>query len=279
MALLILKLTLVPLVLAVITLAGRRWGPTVAGLLAGLPVVAGPIVLLLAHEQGVAFGRTAALAALAAIAGLLVFGVAYSHLAQRWTWPVALTGGISAWLLTAVGLLVLPTTLAASLAAALAALVLAPRLLPLPPPTPSPVTSRAATAHDLPWRMTAGALLTLTVTSLAATVGDTASGLLAAFPVLGTVLAVYTHRSRGAEAVAALYRGMVRGLYAFAAFFAALTLTLPHAALGTAAATAVLAALIATTMERFRFGSGFFACPYRRWRRRITPHSGQMAQE
>ena len=244
-SLLLLKLTLVPLVLAGVTLAGRRFGPGVAGRLAGLPVVAGPIVLLLAHEQGVSFGQAAATAALAAIAALLAFGVAYSHLARRWAWPIALTGALGAWLLAALALLGLPQTLLAALAAAVTALLLTPRLLPSAAPTAPP---QATAGDDLPWRMLAGALLTLTVTGVAAVVGDAASGLLAAFPVLGSVLAVSTHRSRGAAAVTTLYRGMVRGLRAFAAFFGALALGLPQVGLVTAAAGALVAALLVATM-------------------------------
>ncbi|MGF6700501.1 hypothetical protein OKW38_005113 [Paraburkholderia sp. MM5496-R1] len=53
--LLALKLVLVPAFLAALTAAARVWGPSVAGWLAGLPVVAGPIMLLLAVERGPAF--------------------------------------------------------------------------------------------------------------------------------------------------------------------------------------------------------------------------------
>lgn len=247
-ALLLLKLTLVPLVLAGVTLAGRRFGPGMAGRLAGLPVVAGPIVLLLAHEQGAGFAQAAATGAIAAIAALLAFGVVYSHLARRRAWPLALSGALGAWLLAALALLGLPQTLLAALAAAGAALLLTPRLLPAAAPTaPTALTAPTAptaptTGDDLRWRMLAGALLTLTVTGMAAVVGDSASGLLAAFPVLGSVLAVSTHRARGAAAVATLYRGMVRGFRVFAAFFLVLALGLPQLGLLTTTALALATA-------------------------------------
>jgi uncharacterized membrane protein (GlpM family) len=35
-----------------VSLAGRRWGTKVAGILSGMPVVAGPIVVLMAIDQG-----------------------------------------------------------------------------------------------------------------------------------------------------------------------------------------------------------------------------------
>jgi chromate transport protein ChrA len=49
---LILKLLLIPGFLLLISLAGKRWGPSVAGWLSGLPVVVGPILFFLAIEQG-----------------------------------------------------------------------------------------------------------------------------------------------------------------------------------------------------------------------------------
>ncbi len=87
---LFLKLTVVPLFIAVVTLAGRRWGAGVAGLLGGFPIVAGPIVVFVALEHGAQFGALAATAAISAVAGLLVFGIAYCWASIRWPWPAAL---------------------------------------------------------------------------------------------------------------------------------------------------------------------------------------------
>ena len=61
-----LKLFLVPACLALLSLAARAWGPRIAGWLAGLPIVAGPILFFLALERGTAFGAQAAGAALGA---------------------------------------------------------------------------------------------------------------------------------------------------------------------------------------------------------------------
>ena len=51
-----LKLTLVPLFLLVVSMSGKWWGPSIAGWLAGLPVVAGPILFILVLAHGSSFG-------------------------------------------------------------------------------------------------------------------------------------------------------------------------------------------------------------------------------
>jgi hypothetical protein len=72
----ILKLILVPALIAGVTLAGRRWGPAVAGWLSAFPVVAGPILLFMALEHGPTFAATAAIGTLSAVLAILAFGVA-----------------------------------------------------------------------------------------------------------------------------------------------------------------------------------------------------------
>ena len=62
-----LKLTLVPLLIAAVTLATRRWGPRVGGFLTALPVVTGPTLCFYAIEQGQAFGAHAATGTLLAL--------------------------------------------------------------------------------------------------------------------------------------------------------------------------------------------------------------------
>ncbi len=48
MNLLLLKLVLSPLLLLMATLAVRRWGAAVGGLLVGLPLTSGPVSIFLA---------------------------------------------------------------------------------------------------------------------------------------------------------------------------------------------------------------------------------------
>lgn len=234
---LILKLTVVPLFIAAVTLAGHRWGAGVAGLLGGFPIVAGPIVVFVALEHGAQFGAVAATSATAAIAGLLVFGVAYCWASIRWPWPASLACAAGAWFVVAAGLAALPVSPVMALIVAGLSLVLTPRVLP-----PSePASATGGSLADLPYRMLTGAMLTLAVTGTAATLGEVWSGLLAVFPIIGLVLAVFTHRALGPRQVAHMYRGMVKGLYSFTAFFLVLAVLWPRVEFWSACAIAVSA--------------------------------------
>ncbi|HEX5802932.1 MAG TPA: hypothetical protein VFY24_07885 [Azospira sp.] len=237
-----LKLVLVPSFLLGVSLAGRRWGAAVAGWLTGLPLVTGPILFFLAVEQGERFAAQAAGAALSAVAAAVVFALVYAHAAQKRGWLPALLLALPAWALAAALLAVLPAVPLLALGIALPTLALAPRAFP----ALSEIAGRRSTgALELLCRMLAGAVLVLAVTFAADTLGQTWSGLLAMFPVLGTVLAVATHRAHGAAEVTALLRALPTGLYAMVAFCFVLSLALPAIGRAEAFALAVAACLAA----------------------------------
>ncbi|HVE68255.1 MAG TPA: hypothetical protein VNB64_06715, partial [Solirubrobacteraceae bacterium] len=91
--LLALRLLLAPALVVAASLAARRWGPRAAGIAAGIPIVAGPILLVVALDHGPRFGGGVARGALLGIVGSAAFAVAYARLAQRVRWPAALLGG------------------------------------------------------------------------------------------------------------------------------------------------------------------------------------------
>ncbi|WP_341314988.1 hypothetical protein WN982_06855 [Paraburkholderia sp. IMGN_8] len=223
--LLALKLALVPAFLAALTMAGRIWGPSVAGWLAGLPVVAGPIVLLLALERGPAFAAQVSAASIAAIAASEAFNFAYAWSCRRFAWPLALVAGLAGWVGVAMRLTYLRGGLMWAVAVAGVAVAISQSGLPR---IAGHVPATRLGLGDLALRMLAGALLTVAVTTLSASMGATWSGLLSVFPLLGIVLAVSAQRAHGADFVALLMRGMVIGRGSFAAFFAVTAMMLPH---------------------------------------------------
>ncbi len=223
-----LKLLLVPSLIGIITLAGRRWGPAIAGWLSGFPVVAGPILLLVALEQGPSFAAVSAGGALTAVLANVLFCLAYSWAASRFPWWASLAAGLlgycaAAFLLT---LAVLPDSVMFGLT--LVALWIASHAFPAVAVRPAGPPSPA----ELPIRMVAGAVLVVVITVSASALGPRLSGLFSALPLMGSVLAAFSHPAYGAGAAIHLLRGMVAGFYALATF--CFTLTFALAAWGVA---------------------------------------------
>jgi len=219
-----LKLTLVPAFLLAVSMSGKWWGPSIAGWLAGLPVVAGPILYLLVIEHGPLFGSKAATLSLFAILASEAFNFAYAWICRSRNWPISLIAGLVTWCGAAFLLSLMPTSAAWAICVAFAAVLFGQAFLPR---GVAAAAGTVLTRTDLIGRMAVGAVLTVTVTSLSSTLGPQWSGLLAVFPLLGTVLCVSSHRAYGPDFVIALLRGMVLGRFSFAAFCLWLVFTLP----------------------------------------------------
>jgi hypothetical protein len=220
-----LKLFLVPAFLLLISLAGRRWGPAVAGWLAGLPVLTGPILFLLALEHGPRFAAAAATVSLSAVFGAVAFIVTYARLCARRSPGLSLLFGLASWCCAALLLTRLPLTNSVSLGIALLALIIAPKLFPR---LSTPILTATLPKWELPLRMLAGAAVTLAVTTVAAAIGPSWSGMFAVFPVITIVLSVSSHRASGPAFAATLLRAMIWGLYSLASFCLALAVMLPQ---------------------------------------------------
>ena len=243
---LLLKLTLIPTLLYALSLVARYRGPALAGWLAGLPIVAGPILWLLAHEQGKAFAAVAAMQAIATIAASEVFNLIYARTAARQHWPRALAAALCGWLLAALLLQQFRPSL--TLALGVAALSVGGNYYCLPRP---PRRQLDSTSHDRLWlRMLAAAVLTLGVSTAAQQLGAGWSGMLAVFPLLGVVMAVSIQQAQGAAAVQTLLRGMLLGRFSFAAFCLTLVLLLPRLDSNIAFLLASVLALLAQSLSR-----------------------------
>ena len=246
-ALVLVKVTLVPLLIGVITLAGRRWGPAVAGWLSGFPVVAGPIMWFIALEQGAAFASRAIVGMLLGVFAVLAFLLGYAWASTRLAWRASLLCALFAYAVAVALLntLDLPATVVTAMV--FVVLLLAPRLFPR-------AELRAITAiparGEIFVRMSAGAILVLAVTYFASSFGAQLSGVFAMFPVLSTVLAVFSHRLCGHEFTICLLRGIVLGWYAFLVFCVVLGAALPVFGIAAAFAAATASAVIAQIVSR-----------------------------
>ncbi|TKC92484.1 hypothetical protein FAZ69_02060 [Trinickia terrae] len=243
-----LKLTLVPAFLLIVSSSGKWWGPSIAGWLAGLPVVAGPILYLLVLQHGPLFGAHAAILSLSAILASEAFNFAYAWTCRTRAWPLALCSGLLAWFVSACALSLLPASPAWAAAVALVAVLFGQSFLPR---ARSVAAGAPLTRSDLIGRMLAGAALTLLVTSLSGMLGAKWSGLLAVFPLLGIVLSVSSQRAHGPDFVISLLRGMVLGRFSFAAFCLWLSFALMRQAPAAAfAEAAVIAMAVQSSTKR-----------------------------
>lgn len=248
MTLLVAKTLLAPLCVVAVSLAGRRWGTAVAGLLGGLPVVAGPILLVETLLHGRDFGADAAAGTLLGLAALTAFVVVYCLVAQAVGPGPTVLCGWAAFLLGVAALNPIEPPPALSAVLVAGCFALGRRLLP---PAPRSQAPSAPPWWDLPARALAALGLVLALTAVSGALGPHLSGLLAPFPIVTSVLAVFTHGHFGAAQVTILGRNLLLGFYGFAAFCLTLAIALPSLptapafALATAAALAVQATTFA----------------------------------
>jgi len=239
--LLLAKVFLAPLCVVAVSLAGRRWGIGVAGLLGGLPVVAGPILLAETLIHGAAFGAEAAAGTLLGLAALTAFVVVYGRTAQaRGPVPSVLCGWAAFLLCVALLRLVHPPP-ALSLLLVGACFALGLRLLPS---SSEPLAVLTPPPWDLAARALAALSLVLALTAVSGALGPHLSGLLAPFPIITSILAVFTHAHGGTAQLETLLRNFLLGFYGFAAFCFVLAVALPGLSTAAAFGLATAAALV-----------------------------------
>jgi hypothetical protein len=237
--LLALKLLLAPLFIVGASLVSRRFGVRVAGVLGGLPVIAGPILLVLAVAHGRTFAATAATGTLLGMVALIAFVLVYVAASRRLAWPFALVLGWASFLAAVAVLRPVHVGPVAALCLACAACGLT--LVLLPRHGPHAIASRDYPRWDLPLRAACAVVPILAVTGAARALGPHLAGLLAAFPIITPVLAAFTHAQQGSRESDRLLHAMTVGFFAYALF--CFTVAVAIRGLGIAVTFAVAAAL------------------------------------
>src|SRR6185369_9101853 len=180
MNILLLKLILTPLLIGSVSLAGRRWGPTVGGLLVALPLTSGPILFFLALERGAPFTVNTALGTLEGLISNAVYMVVFAWLVMARPWWIALLGALSAFLACTWALQYVTLPLPLLLGAVWLSLILALGLLPRGAAKPS---NARAPWWDIPGRMVVATSFVLLLTGVASALGPHLSGLLTPVPI------------------------------------------------------------------------------------------------
>lgn len=215
MNLLFLKVTLIPTVIALVTLAVRRWGNKIGGLIGSMPWTAGPILLFFLLEQGKAFGIHSIQGTMTGILALISFCLSYSALSRKFRWLPTLLLSYVIYTLTILVVNYLELGLRVSYALVIVYVLIALRYFPTPTERPSQVRRLP---FDILIRMSVATLFVLLITGLAAILGPNWSGILTPFPIMTSVLAIFSHLLQGSNAAIVTLRGLVIGLLGFTTF-------------------------------------------------------------
>ncbi|MEJ3653835.1 hypothetical protein WEH80_12700 [Actinomycetes bacterium KLBMP 9759] len=249
MTLVLLKLLLAPGLVVASTLAGRRWGPRVAGVLVALPIVAGPILLFTYLDHGAAFAAVAASSSLLGLATLALFAATVARLSLRLGWAASLAAG---WVVCIAADLAVATVRVpplVGLGVALVVTAVAARTLPAAPEVPA--ADRATWPWwDLPGRAVATALLVLGVTGASAALGPALTGVFAPFPIATSVVVGFVLAQSGSDAAVATLRGVLLGLTGFALFCFLLAVLVEPAGGPAAFCIATATALVTPILQR-----------------------------
>jgi hypothetical protein len=251
---LLLKLFLGPLLVVASTLAGRKWGPNMAGILVGQPVVAGPILFITYLQHGGGFASDAAASSLLGVVSVAVFAVVFSRAARRFGWSATLAAGWTAVLVMDAALSVVHVTVLAVFLVTLTAIAVA--VMFMPGSEPERRDERAlpsSPSWDLPGRAVATGVLVLAVTTASGALGPHWTGLLAPFPVAVSVVAAFVHAQHGHVETARTLMGALTGLVSLSAFclsVSVLARPIGGAAFLAGVAVAVAAQLVAGRTRR-----------------------------
>ena len=213
------KLVLTPALVVLASLIARRWGSRVGGWAVGFPFTSAPVALVLLLEHDSQFVATAAVATMLGVLSQAAFALVYAQAARRLA-PLAclLLASAGFGLVTlALATMLVPTLVAPVLVAAglTFALRAGPPAKEKAGPTQRPV-------WDLPARALVATAFVVALTAAAGVLGPRVTGLLTPFPLYASVLAAFAHVQEGPVAAIGVMRGLISGLYGFAAFFLAL---------------------------------------------------------
>lgn len=211
--LLIVKMVVSACFVATASFVAERAGVVMGAMVASLPIAVGPVYVFLALDHDSSFIATSALATLISNAATTIFTVVYIFVAQRnGTWVsylIALLSWCAAWLVFAQ--FSWPPSAALILNLALFAVAI-------------PLVSRFRNAamvvpqrrwYDVPLRAGLVAALVLVVVLVSRRLGPTASGIVAAFPIVFTSLILILHPRVGGRATAAVVANAIGGMVGF----------------------------------------------------------------
>jgi hypothetical protein len=210
------------------TITAERAGPLIGGLVAMLPISAGPVYIFLALDHDAHFIAQSALGSFVTNAYNVIFAVVYALLAQNHSLTVSFGVAMAMWIALAFA----GTTVAWTVTSAIVLniVVIALALWISAPLRHEPMPRVETRWYDLVLRASMVALLVGIVVTLSFHIGPTASGNLVVFPIVLSSIIIILHHRVGGPATAAVMANAVIGLGGFG--FAVLALNLTAERLG-----------------------------------------------
>ncbi len=237
----LLKLTLAPMLIGLVSLAERKWGASISGLLVGLPLTAGPLLFFLTLEQGKSFSSRTSIASMMGLVALAAFASVYARVSQAHGWIPSLLGATGTYIAISALLIKLPSlSVGWAFPIACGALLLA--LLSFPRQPSLTPEFKISSGREISLRMAMAAAIVFLLTSLARLLGPVSSGLASIFPVYTSILAVFNHMKSSVLALAVL-KGVVTGALGSAVFFVIVASAQGRLATGLCFGSAALAAI------------------------------------
>jgi hypothetical protein len=196
------------------TMVAERAGPLVGGLVATLPLGAGPVYVFLALDHDAQFIAESATNSLAINMVNVVFALTYAVLAQRRSLAVSLSAALAVWVVLAFAVHLIPWTFGVVVLANI--VVMAVCIAIARPLRHVPIPRMSARWYELAVRALLVAMLVGVVVTLSFRIGPAGSGILAPFPIILMSVMYILHRRVGGRPAAAVLANAVIGLVGFA---------------------------------------------------------------
>jgi hypothetical protein len=196
------------------TMTAERAGPLVGGLVATLPIGAGPVYVFLALDHDAHFIAQSAVASLTINAVNVIFALVYALLAQKRSLAVSLPGAFLVWLVLA--LVIHSNAWSYTAAAAMNIVVLGMSLWLARPLREVRTPAFRARWYELAMRALMVAILVGVTVTFSFQIGPGGSGILAVFPIVLISIMIILHRRVGGRPSAAVLANAILGLVGIA---------------------------------------------------------------
>jgi hypothetical protein len=260
----LLKIIMMPLVIGGVTIASKKWGNAIGGLLASLPWIGGSMILFFVFEQGVDFAVNSVKGMMLGLIGVIAFCYAYINACFSFKWYICLCFGYVAFAVTTYTLphfeaaLTLNQWYILAMVSTFLFLLFFPKLQ----------QQQSATQNlrfDIYLRMATITLAVVLITYLADVLGPTLSGILTLFPIITAILSAFTHYTQGVNATLKILRGFITGFIGFGTYLFLQAKFLPIYSVGGSVLFALIINIVLNLLMRHLVEKRI------RFHKRITP--------